>query len=83
MDSVHKSMVETLLIPVDNKNIMLHNYELDCFDSKYPYEYFIGAIMFSCRTNIICIYAFCSPVAIRMSCVVILAKYLKSLKQVT
>lgn len=51
IDSVHESMIETLMIPDDDKNIRLIDYESDCFDSKPPYEYFIEIIMFSGRTK--------------------------------
>lgn len=51
MDSVHESMMETLMIPADDKNIRLMEYDPDCFDSKPPYEYFIEFIMFAGRTK--------------------------------
>ena len=51
MDSVHESMIETLMIPTDDKNIRLLDYDSDCFDSKPPYEYFIEIIMFTGRTE--------------------------------
>lgn len=51
MDTVHESMIETLMIPADDKNIRLLDYDSDCFDSKPPYEYFIEIIMFAGRTK--------------------------------
>jgi len=51
MDSVHESMIETLMIPSDDKNIRLLDYDSDCFESKPPYEYFIEIIIFADRTN--------------------------------
>ena len=51
MDSVHESMIETLRIPSDDKNIRLLDYDSDCFVSKPPYEYFIEIIMFAGRTK--------------------------------
>jgi 4-oxalocrotonate tautomerase family enzyme len=51
MDSVHGSMIETLMIPSDDKNIRLLDYDSDYFDSKPPYEYFIEIIMFAGRTK--------------------------------
>jgi 4-oxalocrotonate tautomerase family enzyme len=51
MDSVHESMVEILLIPTDDRNIRLSEYEVEFFDSKPPYEYFIEIIMFEGRTK--------------------------------
>jgi len=51
MDSVHESMIETLMIPSDDKNIRLLDYVSDCFESKPPYEYFIEIIMFAGRTK--------------------------------
>jgi hypothetical protein len=51
IDSVHESMIETLKIPTDDKNIRLMGYESDCFDSKPPYEYFIEILMFAGRTK--------------------------------
>lgn len=51
MNSVHESMVETLLIPADDKNIMLTEYDSELFDAKPPYEYFIEISMFAGRTK--------------------------------
>ncbi|HUM88351.1 MAG TPA: tautomerase family protein [Prolixibacteraceae bacterium] len=51
MDTVHESMVETLKIPANDKNIRLMDYDADCFDTKPPYQYFIEIIMFSGRTK--------------------------------
>ena len=51
MDSVHESMIETLLIPVDDRNQRLSEYDSEFFDSKPPYEYFIEIIMFAGRTK--------------------------------
>jgi 4-oxalocrotonate tautomerase family enzyme len=51
MDLVHESMIESLMIPADDKNIRLLDYDSDCFDSKPPYEYFIEIIMFAGRTK--------------------------------
>ncbi|HNZ72731.1 MAG TPA: tautomerase family protein [Prolixibacteraceae bacterium] len=51
MDAVHESMVETLKIPANDKNIRLMDYDADCFDTKPPYQYFIEIIMFSGRTK--------------------------------
>lgn len=52
MDSVHESMIETLMIPSDDKNIRLLDYDSDCFESKPPYEYFIEIIIFADRKKI-------------------------------
>ena len=51
MDTVHESMVETLKIPANDKNIRLMDYDADCFDTKPPYQYFIEIIMFSGTTK--------------------------------
>lgn len=51
MDTVHESLIETLKIPADDKNIRLMDYDADCFDTKPPYQYFIEIIMFSGRTK--------------------------------
>jgi phenylpyruvate tautomerase PptA (4-oxalocrotonate tautomerase family) len=51
MDSVHEYMIETLMIPSDDKNIRLLDYDSDCFESKPPYEYFIEIIIFADRTK--------------------------------
>lgn len=51
MDSVHESMIETLMIPVEDRNIRLSDYDAEFFDTKPPYEYFIEIIMFAGRTK--------------------------------
>lgn len=51
MDSVHESLVEILMIPENDKNQRLAEYDPDCFDSKPPYEYFIELTMFAGRTK--------------------------------
>lgn len=51
MDSVHDSMIETLKIPADDKNIRLLEYDPAFFDTKPPYEFFIEFLMFAGRTK--------------------------------
>ncbi|HLN19938.1 MAG TPA: tautomerase family protein [Bacteroidales bacterium] len=51
MDTVHESLVEILMIPENDKNQRLIEYDAGCFDSKPPYGYFIELTMFSGRTK--------------------------------
>lgn len=51
MNSVHDSLIEILKIPSDDKNQRLTEFDIDFFDSKAPYEYFIEIIMFAGRTK--------------------------------
>jgi phenylpyruvate tautomerase PptA (4-oxalocrotonate tautomerase family) len=49
MESIHESMIKTLMIPIDDRNQRVLEYDLDFFDSKAPYEYFIEIVMFAGR----------------------------------
>jgi len=51
MNVVHDAMVEVLLLPTDDRNQRLTEFDSALFESKPPYEYFIEIIMFAGRTK--------------------------------
>jgi len=51
MNVVHDCMVEVLLLPADDRNQRLTEFDPAFFQSKPPYEYFIEIIMFAGRTK--------------------------------
>lgn len=51
MDEVHRSMIEILGIPENDRNVRLMFYDPDLFDAKPPYQYFIEITMFAGRND--------------------------------